>query len=226
MQLSSNNTLASKTQSNNKINDGTSIVFSDLSGTIFKILKARANIRHIQFDLPEEGIAEESTHQISIEGPFIINLISGETTPDIGDFPLDPGTYKRIDARLDDTKLEDGLIETDDILFENTIIVEGEFDYGGIIDRKYSIILKFNEDVRFEEPNGISIEEGGTRNIILKLLVDDWLHGVDITSCLTRNDLFLQNNGDLVIDDSNGKGDCQDLEETIKTNIKNNYDFN
>jgi len=104
MQLSSNNTLASKTQSNNKINDGTSIVFSDLSGTIFRITEARANIRHIQFNLSEEGIAEDPINQISIEGPFIINLISGETTPYIGDLPLDPGTYKRIDVRLDDTK--------------------------------------------------------------------------------------------------------------------------
>ncbi len=212
----------------NKQPSDTSFYFSDTSGTIFTITEARVNVRHIQFDLPEEdpNSGMDTTNQISIESPFIIDLMSGISTPNIAAFTILPGTYKRIDVRLDDTKAEEGLVDSADVLFDNTLVVKGKFDYDSNPNRNYTIILKFNEDVRFEKPTGISVVENSTTDIVLKLKIDEWFQNIDVTSCLDSGDLLLESTGDLIIDDSNGSGPCQDIEQTLKHNIKNNYDFN
>ena len=206
-----------------------SITITDIGGTNFTITEARVNVRHIQLDFPEEDSLShdsDSSSQISIDGPFVIDLMNSSSNGAIGPFKLLDGTYKRIDVRLDDTKLEDGLVTPLDQLFENTLVVKGTFDYNGITNRSFTIILKFNEDVRFEKPNGIIIREGTIKNIIVNLKVDEWLQNINITDCLNNRDIVLDSNGDLLIDDSNGNGACNRLEEILKQNIKNNYDVN
>ena len=166
-----------------------------------------------------------SEDKISIDGPFVINLMTGESTPAIGEFTIQSGLYKRIDVRLDDSKATDGLVDSSDVLFENTLVVAGNFDYDNVLGRSFSIILKFNEDVRFEEPGGILIDENALNDVVLNLLVDEWLQGIDITTCLEDGDLILDGDGNLLIDDGAGGGNCNDIEGIIKSNIKNNYDL-
>jgi len=199
-------------------------IITDLSGTVFNITAARTNVRHIQFDFPESN--SNSSHQVSLNGPFIVDLITGRTNPAIKTVEVIPGIYKRVDVRLDDTKLEDGLISSEDELLDNTFILKGSFEYDGRADRKFTIILKFNEDVRFEQPNGITVKENNLTNMILHLKVDEWLSNIDITECLANGDIRLDENGDLTISDNTNSGSCEDFENKLKTNIKNNYDFN
>ncbi len=226
IKLHSNTNSPPKLSSNKQPSD-TSFYFEDMSGTLFTINEARVNVRHIQFDLPQDdSTSTDTTNQISIDGPLIIDLMTAISVPDIGSFTILPGIYRRIDIRLDDTKADDGLVTPSDILFDNTLVVQGKFDYDGNPNRNYTIILKFNEDVRFEEPAGIHVEESSTTDILLRLIINEWFQGVDITSCLDSGDLTVEPSGDLIIDDSSGSGDCQNIEQTIKNNIKNNYDFN
>lgn len=201
-----------------------SFTITDVGGTTFTITEARTNVRHIQFDLPEGET--DSTNQISLEGPFVIDLMTGTSNPEIDAFEVEPGIYKRIDVRLDDAETKDGLVSPNDDLMDNTLVVKGTFDYDGNASRNFTFILKFNEDVRFEEPGGISIAEGATKDIVINLKVDEWLQNINITKCLDDGDVALDSNGDLLINDNNGNGDCNSFEQTIKTNIKNNYDFN
>lgn len=200
-----------------------SFTVTDQGGTTFIITEARANIRHIQFDLPEGE--SDSTNQISLDGPYVMDLMTGISSPQISEFDIQPGIYKRIDVRLDDTKAKDGLVAANDDLMDNTLVVKGTFDYDGNANRNFTFILKFNEDVRFEKPGGISIEDGASKDFILSLRVDEWLSDIDITDCLDNENAVLDGNGDLMIDDNNGNGDCNDFEKTIKSNIKNKYDL-
>lgn len=222
MQLSSATGSASKSAAAAK-----NAVFSitDLSGTVFTIDEARANVRNIQFDFPDGAADTLAEDKISIDGPFVINLITGISTPSISEFVIEPGLYKRIDVRLDDSKASDGLVDSSDALFENTLVVSGTFDYDNVTGRSYSIVLKFNEDVRFEEPGGIVIDEDALNDVVINLLVDEWLAGIDITSCLDDGDLVLDSEGNILIDDSSGGGNCKGIEGIIKTNIKNNFDL-
>jgi len=199
-----------------------SFSFTDLGGTTFTITEARINVRHIQFDYPEGN--SDNFNQISLNGPFLIDLITGTSNPEIGAFDVEPGIYKRIDVRLDDAEADDGLVSGNDDLLDNTLVVKGSFDYDGNTNRNFTFILKFNEDIRFEEPGGISINEGETKDIILNLKVDEWLSNINITECLDDGDIVLEGSGDLIINDNNNN-DCNNFEGTIKANIKNNYDF-
>lgn len=198
---------------------------TDLSGTVFTITVARVNVRNIQFDFPDDAADTLAIDKISIDGPFVIDLITGVSTPSISEFTIEPGLYKRIDVRLDDSEAKDGLVDSSDALFENTLVVSGNFDYGDITGRSYSIVLKFNEDVRFEEPGGILIDEDALNDVVINLVVDEWLEGIDITTCLDDGDLVLDSDGNILIDDSSGGGKCAGIEGIIKTNIKNNFDL-
>ncbi len=198
-----------------------SFSFTDLGGTTFIVTEARINVRHIQFDYPEDS--SDKTNQISLNGPFLIDLMTGTSNPEIGVFDVEPGIYKRIDVRLDDAEMVDGLVNATDDLLDNTLVVKGSFNYNANT-RNFTLILKFNEDVRFEKPEGISVNEGETKDIILNLKVDDWLSNINITECIDDGDITLEGNGDLIINDDNNN-DCNNFEGTIKTNIKNNYDF-
>lgn len=224
MQLSSSTGATSKSTLSTAAMD-TLFSVTDLSGTLFTIKEARTSVRHIQFDFPDGEIDSLDEDKISIDGPFLIDLMTGISTPVISEFTIEAGLYKRIDVRLDDSKASDGLVDSSDALFENTLVVSGNFDYDNVLGRSYSIVLKFNEDVRFEEPGGILIDEETLNNVVINLLVDEWLEGIDITACLDAGDLTLDNQGNLLIDGSSGGGGCQDIEGIIKSNIKNNYDF-
>ena len=224
MQLSSSTGTTLKPTLSSAVTD-TIFSVTDLSGTVFSIKEARASVRNIQFDFPDGVIDSLNEDKISIDGPFVIDLMTGVSTPAIGEFTIEPGLYKRIDVRLDDSKASDGLVDSSDALFENTLVVAGNFDYDNVTGRSYLMVLKFNEDVRFEEPGGILIDEETLNNVVINLLVDEWLQGIDITTCLDDGDLILDNDGNLLIDDSSGGGGCQDIEGIIKSNIKNNFDL-
>lgn len=215
IRLKTNTTQAGKTSS-------ASFSITDSGGTTFAITEARTNVRHVQFDFLESS--SSSSRQISLNGPFIVDLITGLSNPPINAFDVEPGIYKRIDVRLDDTKASDGLLSGTDDLLDNTLLVKGSFDYDGVADRNFTFLLKFNEDVRFEVPGGISVNEGEIKDFVLNLVVDEWLNNINITECLDEGDVVLDDNGDLIINDDNG--DCDNFEGAIKTYIKNNYDFN
>ncbi len=224
MQLSSSTGSILKSTTNSAVAD-TIFFVTDLSGTLFTIKEARVSVRNIQFDFPDGVTDTLAVDKISIDGPFVIDLMTGVSTPAISEFTIEPGLYKRIDVRLDDSEASDGLVDSSDALFENTLVVAGNFDYGDVTGRSYSIVLKFNEDVRFEEPGGILIDEDALNNVVINLLVDEWLQGIDITTCLDDGDLIFDGDGNLLIDDGAGGGNCSDIEGIIKSNIKNNFDL-
>ena len=200
---------------------GEALPMKDDSGSPFTLTEARVNVRHLQFDALEAGTASES---ITIEGPFIFDLVNQSTDPDLSEMEVSPGVYGRIDIRFDDAEEEDALLNAGDPLLDNSMHLQGSFSYDGDSQRSFTMILKFNEDLRFEDPYGILIEEGTSNDILLRLDVSQWLKGVDITSCLEDGDLELEADGSLLINDEGSS--CGDIENTIKENIKNNYDFN
>lgn len=86
--------------------------------------------------------------------------------------------------------------------------------------------LRFNEDIRFEESNGVLVPECADTKILLNFKAEEWLINNNVTKCIDDNNITLENNGDLIIDDNNGNGYYGDFENQIKHNIKNIYDLN
>lgn len=207
------------------------LTFEDAGGTSFEILSAVTFLRDIELDVPDgsscddvsddlDGGADCSSDTVKIPGPFIVDLLAGTSTPPLDAIRIPANIYKRIDFRIDDGVAGEGGINAGDPLDDRSFVVTANFSYGGNTNTLL-MSFKFNEDVRFEDPNGIAVESEGHK-LLVKLDAATWLAGIDIAGCLDTSDLDL-NGTELIIDDdgsASGSGSCSSIENTIKTNIK------
>jgi len=192
----------------------------DATGALFAIESASAVVRHIRIDLPEELDCEDieddddatcAEDTVEITGPFEIDLVTGISTPPLEAIELPLGDWKRVDVRLDDGE--------GDVLDGNTLVASGiaSLDSG---DTPFELALKFNEDVRFEDPDGISF--GGGDAVLLGLDAGSWFADVPLAECAEDEDLEFS--GDtLMIED--GDGSCSDVENAIKEAMKRSGDL-
>ena len=206
---------------------------ADLQGTEFSLSTVRAYVRHVEFDLPsgtvcadvedavdpttlcnDSGSSGSST--ITLEGPFVFDLLNKTSTPPLDTIQLPAATYKRIDVRFDDALVSDGLVTSTDPLADNTLVAAGDFTYNGTA-HTFDLALKFNEDARFESVDGVTLEENLAATILLNLDVDDWFSATPITQCIDDGDLTLTGTH-LLIEDSSGG--CSGIENGIKEAIK------
>ena len=78
--------------------------------------------------------------------------------------------------------------------------------------------LDFNEDIRIEDPQGLTVDADS--DLIAEFVVNNWLGGVDLGSCIDDEDVSIEGST-VVIDDSSTSGSCSDIENIIKENMKN-----
>ena len=205
----------------------------DSAGAPFYLLTARAYIRQIELDLPDgercdelsgdlmgatceagEGADED---KIVIEGPRLINLISGDVTPPLTDVLIPEGRYKRVDIRFDDGRPDEGLITEEDMLNDRSLDLSFGFDHDEELTL-LSVRLKFNEDLRVEAPEGVEVADGDA--LIAQLDVTQWLQMIDFFSCVDGEGFTT--NGPLVLidDDEPAEGSCEGVEGDIKELLK------
>ncbi len=167
-------------------------------------------------DDSEDG---EEGDKVVVEGPFIADLINGTSVPDLSNFLIPSGNYVRIDVRIEEAKAEDGLLTPADPLNGRSLVASGQFEYQGSL-HTLNLRLKFNETIRFENPNGIPVSESGANDVVVTLDENSWFTGINLTACLDNGDLTLEADGSLVIDENSGQGECGNIENIIKDNIK------
>ena len=211
---------------------------TDQGGTVYDVMAGEVFVRDIELDLPdgtrcsdlEDTLVEAvcdvtgdidntpSNDKIRIVGPFAVDLITRTSTPSMSNVRIPAGTYKRIDIRIDDGKPGEAGVESGDPLDDRSIVAEAGFTYKGD-PTLLKLSLKINEDVRFEDPDGIVVAEEGEK-LLANLDVAAWFTGVDIAACIDDADLDISG-GEVIIDDDNsGTGSCSGIENTIKENIK------
>lgn len=210
----------------------------DSDGTSFTLASARAYVRDIELDLPDQVTCDDVRDQlegagvrcedsddtasgddspsggkIKIAGPYVVNLISREATPSLADVRIPAMTYRRVDVRLDDAPDD---LAGDAELRGNTLVASGSYvsDSG---TSPFRLALAFSEDARFESSAGVAVTgEGAT--LLLGLEVESWFSALPIGACAEDGDLAFD--GDtLVIGD--GDGGCSDIENELKDAIKN-----
>lgn len=196
----------------------------DAEGVPFTIDAARAYIRRIDFDLPTgvtcadlagriRGGRCEGT-ELRFEGPWVVDLISGEAVPSMAGLALPAGRYRRVDVRLD--KADDDEVPRGDPLADNTLVVEGRFPLNGQ-ETAFSARLRFSEDARFEQAGGVQVGAGGPGAFLLALDPSAWFAGAPLAACAAEDDLEIED-GTLIIAD--GDGACDDVEDSVKDRIK------
>ena len=129
--------------------------------------------------------------------------------PSLDEIKIPAGTYKRIDFRVEDDENN------------SSFAVVAGFDHEGE-SMTLNLDLDFNEDIRIEMPQGIYVDEES--DLIAEFVVDNWLGGVDITTCMDEGDVTIAGNI-VFVDDSSTRGACSDIENTIKRNMKESGQF-
>lgn len=198
---------------------------ADPSGTEFSVEEAYAYVNNIEFDLPEGTTCadfdpaelsapvfceeEDGDDGFRVEGPYVIDLIAGDSTPALRQLSIPPATYNRVFVRLDVSESGGPPVPAD--LLGNTLLARGSFSYDGS-PAHFELALSFTEEARFEQITGVM-----TRDVLLALDVVDWFAAAPITECLDDGDLTLDN-GTLTIQSSAG-GACTSLEQDIRDGV-------
>lgn len=149
--------------------------------------------------------------EIRFAGPYNVDLLTGDSTPPLTDLTVPPGLYKRIDLRIDDA--ETGPMVGYSLLAFGSYTTE--------TTTPVVIRLKFNEDIRFESPSGVSVSEQGGSDIVLRISANDWFAGASaaLDECLLEESALVD--GILTIDDESDVGaECDEIEELLKDNFK------
>lgn len=204
------------------------LTMRDAKGLAFTITTAMANVRHVEVRLPEgtgcNQVLEEECeeNEIRIKGPFGVDLLTGRSSPPMDTIRIPSGVYNRTEIRLDDRKLEDGFLDGLGEMIGHSLVIKGMFEYKERTDRRFAFLLEFNEDIPFENPNGLAVNDSGTQAMVVKLNVQEWVSRIDIGKCLDDGDITLDAAGDLLIDEESG---CENLEDALGAAIKGSGDF-
>ena len=196
------------------------LVMTDDGGDMYQIQAATLRLRHIELDLPDGGNCNDfddslsggaecesgtDSDKIVITGPFVIDLVTGTSTPSLANVLIPAGTYKRIDFRVEDGP------------GDSSFAVTAGFQHEGAT-MTLDLDLDFNEDIRIESSAGIVVD--GDSDLIAEFVVSNWLEGIEVGQCIDDDDVSISGTT-VTINDSSTSGSCSDIENTIKRNMKN-----
>lgn len=205
------------------------LTFGD-DATTFTITDARMNIRDIRFDTSNVDGVVGTTQTIT--GPYVMDLLSGTSLPNDIVFDLPTGNYQRVDIRLDESNIGDGLVAADDALLGKALIISGTHDYNGVVDGTFTMTVQISEDIRFEPTNGFAVDTETGANVTLTYKVTDWLEDannpgtkIDLSSCILANGLMDNTNHISLTEGTQCAGITESIGNIIKDNMKNKYDM-
>jgi hypothetical protein len=202
-------------------NPDSSITVADAGGMKFTIVKAYVNIDAVRIRLPDGADCSHATEvtcesdDIRLPGPFVSNLMTGASTPNLGTFLLPAGAYRRVEMRLE--PLEAGFATPDEALRGHTVFLSGTFDYDGRPDRAFTIALDINEEMRIESGSGMTVLDSGITRMLVQFKADAWLAHSDIGACLGDQSLALDSAGNLAIDRDHS---CGTLNTSLSDDVR------
>ncbi|HEX8703907.1 MAG TPA: hypothetical protein VF815_34060 [Myxococcaceae bacterium] len=207
------------------------LTFNSGDGMGFLLTQARIHLRDIRLDLPQgtscadvtglsagvECKGSESSNTLIVDGPIVVDLLTGATTPNLGGLVIPAGTYKRIDFRLDEARADE--VAVNEPLIGYSMLVGASFM--DTSNKTLELRLKFSEDARFESATGVEVPEGGVLITLLNPAI--WLEGLPLASCIQKGDVAFD--GSVLRIDDRAKGDCSGAEDLVKRNIKRSGDL-
>ena len=149
--------------------------------------------------------------KLRVEGPWVIDLMTGEATPPLDLITVPAGTYRRVDVRFEPADAADARVPAD--LSGATLFASGQ--YGGAAASEFDLRVAFNEDARFESEGGIELSAGGIDELVMALDLNAWFGAASLERCASDDALEVVD-GRLLIDD----GACSSLENYLKDALK------
>lgn len=213
----------------------------DAAGTSFNITEAKVYVKRIQLesetesDVPIAGCDTsgnkimhkdgdssateveseecESDQDLSIKGPFIVDLINGTSTPELPSLSVPAGTYNRIKLRLDhgakgDTAMLDG----------NSLVAKGTLTRADGSTEPFTLNLGFHEDLKIKSKTGIVLDGSSIHTILVALSAGDWLKNLNVAGCLAQD--TASGTAGVTVSENSPVGKCLDAEHALKDNFR------
>ncbi len=164
-----------------------SFAVADSVGTRLLLTGIAVRVQRIDFDLPEGSNCDQvrdlpcSGNEASVNGPYSMDLISGNSVPAINFIKLPEGLYKTIGLEFEGHA--SGRDSTDDSTAN--IFIRGELA-GPEGKRKFGFDLDLRDGLDFRDSAGIPIKATAINRVVLSLSVDGWFAGTDLRKCLDQ----------------------------------------
>jgi hypothetical protein len=178
--------------------------------------------------LKKEGEPEDSSHEtetenekerecedeneLALKGPFVIDLLTGASTPDLGTLNVPAGLYDKV-------KLEMHHGQNDTTLGGRTLVAHGTLT-AGAVSKPFSLALTLNENLRIKSDSGLTLDAGSLNTVAVKLMAGDWLKGLDLAACVGMIDSTAAT---IEITEDSPVGKCLDAEHRIKDNFRASF---
>ncbi len=195
--------------------DGTFTV-RDSSGAALVLASIDVQVGSIEFDLPD-GLdcgkapgTDCDNGEVFLKGRFAMDLMTGKSTPDLEKIRLPEGLYKTVGLQLDGTGKEDSGGQPNMVIRGMTDSAQGPI-------RRFALKLRLPDGLGFEKPDGFRITAATVNTVVIRLAVDNWLHGVDLAACLDTTAVVPDASG---IRNLEGDGFCNGAGMRVRRNIE------
>ena len=216
--------------------DDQELTFVDADGTVYTLTESVIFVDQIELELPDDVRCREIEDELSaavecesafeddvvfddedintdaeleINGPFRLDLVTGQFTPDPGPIEIPALDYPEIDLELEDAELGDPGVSSGDEILDRTWLARAEFSAEDGA-RELVIRLKFDEEV---EVDPATLEDGS--NLVIVFDANQWLDTIPLTTCLRESDLKASE-GRVILDNSVDSGECINLGERLE----------
>lgn len=212
--------------------------FEDFEGAVYSLTSARLSVDQIELQLPDgvgcddvddqvadpvscdAGVPVAEADELVIDGPFVIDLVDGTTTPDLGDIEIPVLSYEEVDVEVSELGEDDDILDSDDALIDNTIIAVADFEFENS-KRQLDMRFGFDGEATGGADVDFSLEPGDT--LVVQFDVARWLHRTPVTTCLEQGDLKAQN-GTVVLDEE-ASGACEGVEGQFENNWEDSIEL-
>lgn len=154
----------------------------------------------------------EDDEKVAFKGPFIIDLLTGTSTPPLGTLSVPAGPYRKVKIEL-----HQGQNGTE--LDGKTLVAAGIMTFADGTTRPFSVSLTLNENLKIESKSGLTLDAGTLNTVAVGILAGNWLKGLDLAGCLAAAPA-----GELVITEKSDLGKCLDAEHLIKGNFREAFE--
>lgn len=157
-------------------------------------------------------------------GPFVIDLVTGATTPAMDEFVVDAGSYRKVKFHLDHAQVSDSVLPAGDALLGHTLLVKGDYRLpGDTAGTPFTLALKFNEEVEMQALSDMVLDPNTLSTILVRLRMDGWLNSLGVATCLADAEVKASLAGGVTITEDSVLGKCLDVEKTVKRNIRASF---
>jgi len=161
----------------------------------------------------EKEVECEDESGLALKGPFVIDLLTGISSPDLGTLSVPSGVYTEV-------KIELHHGQNDSTLGGRTLVAHGTLTLADGSSKPFSLALTLDENLKIKSDSGLNLSAGALQTLAVKLMAGDWLTGLDLTTCLGSVDSAAAS---IDITEDSPVGKCLDAEHRIKDNFRASF---